>query len=80
MTIEITTASEETLEGIREALGAMESSLSGVSASPARINLSAVGSVTTGVTGASAITNMMSLTQAQYNAISPAANTLYVIV
>jgi hypothetical protein len=58
----------------------MLETLSGVNASTARTNLSAVGSVTTGVTGADAITNMMSLTQAEYNAITPAANTLYVIV
>jgi hypothetical protein len=58
----------------------MLETLSGVNASTARTNLSAVGSVTTGVSGAAAITNMMSLTQAQYNAITPAANTLYVIV
>jgi hypothetical protein len=43
--------------------------------------LSAVGSVTTGVTGAVAINNAIALTQAQYDAISsPDANTLYVIV
>jgi len=58
----------------------MLETLSGINASTARTNLSAVGSVTTGVTGADAITNMMSLTQAEYNAITPAANTLYVIV
>ena len=34
----------------------------------------------TGVTGADAITNMMSLTQAEYDAITPNASTLYVIV
>jgi hypothetical protein len=40
----------------------------------------AVQSDPTGVTGADAITNMMSLTQAEYNAIgSPVASTLYVI-
>ena len=33
----------------------------------------------TGVTGADAITNMMSLTQAEYDAITPNASTLYVI-
>lgn len=41
---------------------------------------SIVGSVTTGVTGADAITNIMSLSQAEYDAITPAASTLYVIV
>ena len=34
----------------------------------------------TGVTGADAITNMMSLTQAEYDAITPNASTLYLIV
>ena len=34
----------------------------------------------TGVTGADAITNVMSLTQAEYDAITPNASTLYVIV
>lgn len=32
-----------------------------------------------GVTGADAITNVMSLTQAEYDAITPDASTLYVI-
>lgn len=40
----------------------------------------AVKSDTTGVTGADQITNMMSLTQAEYDAISsPDANTFYII-
>jgi hypothetical protein len=34
----------------------------------------------TGVTGADAITNMMSLTQAEYDVITPNASTFYVIV
>jgi hypothetical protein len=34
---------------------------------------------TTGVAGADAITNIISLTQAEYNAITPNASTLYVI-
>jgi hypothetical protein len=34
----------------------------------------------TGVTGADAITNVISLTQAEYDAITPDASTLYVIV
>jgi hypothetical protein len=38
-----------------------------------------VESDTTGVTGADAITNIMSLTQAEYDAITPDAATLYVI-
>ena len=33
----------------------------------------------TGVTGADQITNMISLTQAEYNAITPSATTFYVI-
>ena len=41
----------------------------------------AVKTDTTGVTGADQITNIMSLTQAEYNAIvSPDANTFYIIV
>lgn len=32
-----------------------------------------------GVTGADAVTNVMSLTQAEYDAITPDASTLYVI-
>jgi hypothetical protein len=39
-----------------------------------------VGSVTTGITGADAITNIVSLSQAEYDAITPNASTLYVIV
>jgi hypothetical protein len=39
-----------------------------------------VQSQTTGITGADAITNMMSLTQAEYDAITPNASTFYVIV
>ena len=38
-----------------------------------------VESDTTGVTGADAITNVISLTQAEYDAITPDAATLYVI-
>jgi hypothetical protein len=34
----------------------------------------------TGVTGADAITNIISLTQAEYDAITPDASTFYVIV
>jgi hypothetical protein len=40
----------------------------------------AVGSVTTGIAPATRITNMMQITLAGYNAITPAANTLYIIV
>jgi hypothetical protein len=39
-----------------------------------------VSSNTTGVTGADQITNMMSMTQAEYDAITPNASTFYVIV
>lgn len=49
-------------------------------ASAARTNLAAVGTDPTGITGADAITNVVSLTQAEYDAIgSPDAATLYVI-
>jgi hypothetical protein len=34
----------------------------------------------TGIGGATSITNMMQITQAGYNAITPAVNTLYIIV
>jgi len=34
----------------------------------------------TGIAGATSLTNMMQITQAGYNAITPAANTLYIIV
>ena len=40
----------------------------------------AVASDVTGITGADRITNMVSLTQAEYNAITPNASTFYVIV
>jgi hypothetical protein len=39
-----------------------------------------VGSVTTGIAPATPIANMMQITLAGYNAITPAANTLYIIV
>jgi hypothetical protein len=39
-----------------------------------------VGSVTTGIAPATPITNMMQITLAGYNAITPTANTLYIIV
>jgi hypothetical protein len=45
-----------------------------------RTAMLAVGSVVAGITGADAITNVVSLTQAEYDAIgSPNAATLYVI-
>jgi len=40
----------------------------------------AVGSVTTGIANTTPITNMMQITQAGYNSITPAANTFYIIV
>ena len=40
---------------------------------------SLVDSDPTGITGADAIANMVSLTQAEYDAITPQASTLYVI-
>ena len=44
-------------------------------------DIGAVASDTTGITGASAINNIVSLSQANYDALSPKdANTLYVIV
>jgi hypothetical protein len=39
-----------------------------------------VGSVTTGIANSTPITNMMQITQGGYNAITPVANTLYIIV
>lgn len=49
-------------------------------ASGARTNLSAVGSDITGIGGATQLTNMMQITSAGYSAITPNANTLYIIV
>jgi hypothetical protein len=49
-------------------------------AATARSNLSAIGTVITGITGAAQITNVISLSQTNYDAIStPSANTLYII-
>lgn len=46
----------------------------------ARTNLKAVGTDPTGITGADSVVNIVSLTQAEYNAIvSPSDTTLYVI-
>ena len=42
-------------------------------------NIGAVASDPTGITGADSITNAVSLTQAEYDAITPDASTLYVI-
>jgi hypothetical protein len=45
-----------------------------------RTTLLAVGSVIAGITGADAVTNMVSLTQAEYDAIgTPNASTFYII-
>jgi hypothetical protein len=47
----------------------------------ARLPTTAVQTVTTGITGATTVTNIVQLTQAQYNAITtPVSTTLYVIV
>jgi hypothetical protein len=49
-------------------------------ASAQRTTLLAVGSVVAGITGADAVTNIVSLTQAEYDAIgSPSASTFYII-
>ena len=42
-------------------------------------NIGAVASDPTGITGADAISNAVSLTQAEYDAITPDASTLYII-
>ena len=39
-----------------------------------------VSSNPTGITGASALTKLLQITQAGYNAITPASDTLYIIV
>lgn len=72
----------DTVDGVEAAAFATKAAnLSDLaSAATARTNLSAVGSVTAGITGADAVTNVVSLTQAEYDAIaSPDAATLYVI-
>jgi len=47
----------------------------------ARSNLSAVGTVPAGITGASQVVNVVKLTKANYNAITtPDENTLYIII
>lgn len=45
----------------------------------ARASIEAVGSVVVGTSGASAITNMVSLTSANYASLTPGATTLYFI-
>lgn len=57
---------------------AEQTKLTGVATS-ATANPTAPESDPTGVTGADAITNMMSLTQAEYDAITPNATTFYII-
>ena len=57
---------------------AAQGALADTATQPADIALM-VESDVTGVTGADAITNIMSLTQAEYDAITPNAATLYVI-
>jgi len=57
---------------------AAQGALADTATQPADIALM-VESDVTGVTGADAITNIMSLTQAEYDAITPDAATLYVI-
>ena len=57
---------------------AAQGALADTATQPADIALM-VESDVTGVTGADAITNVMSLTQAEYDAITPDAATLYVI-
>lgn len=47
--------------------------------SPAVDATNVVKSDTTGIAGASQITNVVKLTQAQYNAITPDTSTLYII-
>jgi hypothetical protein len=51
----------------------------GVSLSAGTLNNTGVLSETTGITGADKVTNIVSLTQAEYNAITPNASTLYII-
>jgi hypothetical protein len=58
---------------------AAQGALAGTAVQPADI-ANVVESDPTGVTGADAITNMLSLTQAEYDAITPNASTFYVIV
>ena len=58
---------------------AAQGALAGTAVQPATIAKMLV-SDTTGITGADAITNMVSLTQAEYDALTPDADTLYVVI
>jgi hypothetical protein len=52
----------------------------GLSLSAGTLSNAGVLSETTGITGADKVTNIVSLTQAEYNAITPNASTLYIII
>ena len=58
---------------------AAQGTLAGTAVQPAAI-ANMVVSDTTGITGADAITNIVSLTQAEYDALTPDADTLYVVI
>ena len=58
---------------------AAQGTLAGTAVQPAAIAKMVV-SDTTGITGADAITNVVSLTQAEYDALTPDADTLYVVI
>jgi hypothetical protein len=54
--------------------------LDSANAAAIRTSIAAVGSVTAGITGATAITNIVAISQADYDDIvSPSASTFYVI-
>jgi hypothetical protein len=68
----------DAVNAVQSALGANLANV--VAAADARIAASnKVSSDVTGITGADQITNMVSLTQAEYDAITPNASTFYVI-
>ena len=58
---------------------AAQGALADTAVQPAAIAKMVV-SDTTGITGADAITNVVSLTQAEYDALTPDADTLYVVI
>lgn len=58
---------------------AAQGALADTAVQPAAIATMVV-SNTTGITGADAITNVVSLTQAEYDALTPEADTLYVVI
>ena len=58
---------------------AAQGTLAGTAVQPAAIAKMVV-SDTTGITGADAIANVVSLTQAEYDALTPDADTLYVVI